>query len=401
MPIPNVEITSVKGKRDLDRFVKLPWKIYRGDPNWVPPLIGDTKQMLDPAKNPFHKHAEVELFLGTRHGEPVGRIAAIVNHRHNEFSDEKTAFFGFFETIDDPSVSGALLETARRWAAERGMDRLRGPASFSTNEECALLVDGFDSTPAVMMPYNPPYYARLIEAAGFVKVKDLVAYFVHQSEFQLERLEKFADGIQKKEAVTIRKIDKKRLDTEVDRFRTVYNQAWERNWGFVPMTDEEIAHMAKSLKPVIDPEIVLFIEKDGAPIGFALALPDVNQAVRHANGRLFPFGLLKILYHARHIHKARVLVLGLLKEYRGRGLDVLLYLTLIRNGTPKRPSRGRPRIAGTAAASRTRFPSPRRSRSPGPDARGWLGRVPSIPTVRRRRRSRRTCNRGTCRPLQR
>jgi GNAT superfamily N-acetyltransferase len=335
MPIPSIEIEAVKGKRDLGRFVMLPWKIYKGDPHWVPPLIGDTKAMLDPAKNPFFKHAEAELFIASRQGEPVGRIAAIVNHRHNEFHGEKTAFFGFLETIDDPKVSGALLETARRWAGARGMERLRGPASFSTNEECALLVDGFDSPPAVMMPYNPPYYATLIEAAGFVKVKDLVAYFVHESDIQMERLEKFAKAIQAKEGVTVRKIDKKRLGIEVDRFRSVYNQAWERNWGFVPMTDEEIAHMAKSLKPVIDPEIVLFLEKEGNPVGFALALPDVNQAVRHANGRLFPLGLAKILFYARRIHKARVLVLGLLKEYRGRGLDIVLYLTLIRNGTRK------------------------------------------------------------------
>jgi hypothetical protein len=335
MPIPNVEISAVRGKRDIDRFVMLPWKIYDGDPNWVPPLIGDMKAMLDPRKNPFHRHAEVELFLASRHGEPVGRIAGIVNHRHNEFHEEKTGFFGFFESIDDPAVSGALVEAAHRWVAERGMDRLRGPASFSTNEECALLIDGFDSTPAIMMPYNPRYYAGLLEAAGLVKAKDLVAYYLHESALQMDRLEKFADAIRRKESVTIRKIDKKHLNEEVDRFRTVYNQAWEKNWGFVPMTDEEIVHMAKSLKPVIDPEIVLFLEKEGAPIGFALALPDVNQAVRHANGRLFPFGLIKILYHARRIHKIRVLVLGLLQEYRGRGLDILLYLTLTRNGMNK------------------------------------------------------------------
>lgn len=335
MPIPNVEISPVRGKRDLHRFVMLPWEIYRDDPNWVPPLIGDTKAMLDPSRNPFHEHADVELFLARRQGEAVGRIAAIVNHRHNEFQGEKTGFFGFFETIDDPAVAGALLEAAHRWVAERGMDRLRGPASFSTNEECALLVDGFDSPPAVMMPYNPRYYVRLLEGAGFVKAKDLVAYHLHESKLQMDRLEKFADAIQRKEGVTVRRFDKKHMSAEIDRFRTVYNQAWERNWGFVPMTDEEIVHMAKSLKPVIDPEIVLFLEKGGQPIGFALALPDVNQAVRHANGRLFPFGLLKILYHARHIHKLRVLVLGLLADYRGRGLDILLYLTLTRNGMNK------------------------------------------------------------------
>ncbi len=339
MPIPEVEIVPVQGERDLHRFVLLPWRIYRGDPNWVAPLIGDTKNVLRPAKNPFFKHADVSLFLARREGRPAGRIAAIVNRNHNEFAGEKTAFFGFFESIDDPTVAGALLEAAARFGAERGMERLRGPASFSTNDECAMLVEGFDSPPCVMMPYNPRYYPKLMEAAGLAKVKDLVAYHM-KSDTIPERLARFGEEIARRENVAVRSFNMKRFDDEIDRFRVVYNQAWERNWGFVPMTDEEISHMAKSLKPAVDPDLVLFIEKDGEPIGFALALPDVNQAIRHANGRLFPLGLLKILYHARKIRKIRVLVLGILKEYRGKGLDVLLYLQLFRNGYRKKYNEG-------------------------------------------------------------
>ncbi len=336
MPIPQIEIVPVEGNgRGLHRFVMFPWRIYRGDPYWVPPLIGDTKSMLRPEKHPFYKHGEVGLFMARKNGEPAGRIAAIINHRHNEYQEEKTAFFGFFESIDDPNVAGALLERAAGWARERGMDRLRGPASFSTNEECAMLVDGFDSSPCVMMPYNPSYYPRLMEAAGLSKVKDLVAYNMTREEANEERLRRLSEVIAHREQVVIRPIDKKRFGEEVENFSVVYNQAWERNWGFVPMTDEEIDHMAKSLKSVIEPDLVLFMQKNGTTIGFAMALPDVNRALKHANGRLFPVGLIKILWHARRIHKVRVLVLGLLKEYRGRGLDVLLYLHLYRNGLRK------------------------------------------------------------------
>lgn len=330
MPIPQVQISQVKGEKDLHRFVLFPWKLYRGDRNWIPPLIGDTKNMLRPAKHPFHQHADVALFLARRDADLAGRIAAIVNHRHNEFHEEKTGFFGFFESIDDPTVSGALLETAARWVGERGMDRLRGPASFSTNEECAMLVDGFDSPPYLMMPYNPPYYPHLLEAAGFTKAKDLVAYhYLHDAI--PDRLLRAADGIARRENVSVRSINLRRFQDEIERFTAVYNQAWEKNWGFVPMTNEEIAHMAKELRPAVNPDLILFLEKDSQPIGFAMGLPDMNQALRHANGRLFPFGLLKILYHARKIRMARVLVLGILKEYRGKGLDILLYIQLIKN----------------------------------------------------------------------
>lgn len=335
MPIPQIEIVPVGNGKELHRFVTLPWKVYRGDANWVPPLIGDMKSMLRPEKHPFYRHGEVALFMALRRGEPVGRIAAIINHRHNEFQEEKTGFFGFFETVNDPYVSGALLERAADWTRERGMDRLRGPASFSTNEECAMLIDGFDSPPCVMMPYNPPYYPTLMEGAGFTKAKDLVAYNLTREEASEDRLRRLAEVIAQREQVSIRPIDRKRFGEEVANFSVVYNQAWEKNWGFVPMTDEEIEHMAKSLKSVIEPDLVLFMQKNGSTIGFAMALPDLNRALKHANGRLFPLGLVKILWHARRIHKVRVLVLGLLKEYRGRGLDVLLYLHLYRNGLRK------------------------------------------------------------------
>lgn len=338
-PLPALTVDEVRSSKDLDVFIKLPWKIYRGDPNWVPPLIGDTKKTLSRDHNPFFRHSDAAYFLARRNGEAVGRIAAIDNRNHNAFAGEKTAFFGFFECIDDPLVAEALLEKASAWGKARGLDLLRGPTSFSTNDECAMLIDGFDGRPCVMMPYNPPYYPLLMDRAGLVKAKDLVAYHM-TAETVPSRMIRIGEEIAKREQVTIRPIDMKRYRQDVDRFRDVYNNAWERNWGFVPMTDEEIDHMAKALKPAVDPHLVLYMEKDGRTIGFALALPDVNQAVQKANGRLFPFGLIRILYHARKIRKVRVLVLGLLKEYRGRGLDVLLYMQLYRNGLRRNYTEG-------------------------------------------------------------
>ena len=331
MPIPQISVAEVAGRRDLHRFVLLPWTIYRDDPNWVPPLIGSTKKMLQPGKHPFHDHSEVALFLARREGEIVGRIAAIVNRRHNEVHQEKTGFFGFFESVDDPLVAGALLDRAARWTGERGMERLRGPASFSTNEECALLVDGFDSPPMILMPYNPPYYAALLERAGLAKAKDLLAYHWRHEDHS-ESMKRLAKSVARKEKARVRPLDMRRFRQEIERFSQVYNRAWERNWGFVPMTEAEIAHMARELKPAINPDIVLFVEKGEETVGFALGLPDMNRAVRHANGRLLPLGLLKILWHARRIAAARVAVLGILEEHRGLGLDLLLYDRLIENG---------------------------------------------------------------------
>lgn len=330
MPIPQVEIRDVAGEKDLHRFVLLPWKIYRDQPNWVPPLIREVKNMLRPEKHPFHKHGEVALFLAYREKELVGRIAAIINDRHNEFHEEKTGFFGFFESIDDATVASALLERAAQWVADRGMERLRGPASFSTNEECALLIDGFDTPPYIMMPFNPPYYQGLMEAAGFTKAKDLIAY-IHYNHKLPERALRASNRIAQREKVKVRSLDKHRFSEEIDRFTEIYNQAWERNWGFVPMTDEEIHHMAVSLKPVVNEDLILFLERGDDTLGFAMALPDMNQALMHANGRLFPFGLLKILYHARRIRTARCLVLGVLPSHRGKGFDSLLYLTILAN----------------------------------------------------------------------
>jgi GNAT superfamily N-acetyltransferase len=337
MPIPEIHVQPIQSRSERKEFVLFPWKVYRGDPNWVPPLISDVMKMLDPHHHPFHEHAEVQCFLARRGGggpgagQVLGRIAAIVNRAHNEFQGERTGFFGFFDVLPDPRIPPFLLRAAADWLKERGMERMRGPANFSSNEEWGLLVDGFDRPPMVMMTYNPPAYAGYLEDFGLVKAKDLVAYYM-EGDAPPERLTRLADRIEKSVNVRVRSLDKSRFREEVEKVREVYNSAWEKNWGFVPMTPAEIDHMAKELKPVFDPELILFAEVDGKPIGFAMALPDLNQALKKANGHLYPFGLVKMLLAARKIHALRVLTLGLVKEYRRKGIDTLMYLRLFQNG---------------------------------------------------------------------
>ncbi len=328
-------IEPVRSGRDLHDFVTYPWTVYRDDPHWIPPLIGDVKDLLRPGKNPFFEHGEIQPYLARRDGRIVGRIAAIRNRNHEEFHQEAAGFFGFYESADDPEAARALVETALGYARERGLTRIYGPVNPSTNDDCGALVDGFDTPPMVMMPHGRPYYDALLTGAGLTKAKDLLAYFMEAHEVPA-RLERGADIAQRRNpGVVVRPFDKSRFREEVERFRTVYNQAWERNWGFVPMTDHEIDHMAKQLKPVLDPGLIRIAELDGKPIGFALGLPDLNQALKHANGRLFPFGLIKILWAARKIKRARILVLGVLKEYRRQGIDVIMYRDYFRYGMEK------------------------------------------------------------------
>lgn len=331
-----LRIVPVEDADAREAFVRLPWRIYRDSPRWVPPLLADVRTMLDPDEHPFHIHSDVRLFLALRGGRPVGRVAAIHNTRHVARHDEPVGFFGFFETERDPETAGALLDAAGDWLRGRGLETMRGPASFSTNEEAGLLVEGFHLPPAVMMPYNPPWYRDLLEGHGFREAKTLVSYWLdhNQPPDYLLRAEKLVK--RRYPGVTVRALRMEDWDREVERIRTLYNDAWRDNWGFVPMTDAEFRHLAKDLKPVVDPELALIAEDEaGEPVGFALSLPDLNQAIRHVNGRLFPFGLLKILWHARKIDVARVITLGLVEDYRGKGLDALLYLETFRRGAER------------------------------------------------------------------
>ena len=328
----NFRIKKVEDKQDLMEFIKFPWRVYRDDPYWVPPLISERKDFLDPQKNPFFEHSEVELFLAQRNGETIGTVAAIINDNHNAFHEEKAGFFGLFEVIEDYAVADGLLTTARDWVKAKGMDVIRGPMNMSINDECGLLVDGFDSSPVVMMTYNPRYYVNLIERFGFVKAKDLYAYIVSTDIFnsKIENIpSKFlrvAEIAQKRAGVRVRKINMKDFDAEVEKAKVVYNSAWEKNWGAVPMTDAEFDHLAHGLKQFLDPDLLLLAEVDDRPVGIFVGLPDVNQPLLHVNGRLFPFGWIKYLWYRRKIDILRGLIMGVIAEYRERGVDALMYV---------------------------------------------------------------------------
>ncbi len=333
--LPQIHIQPVSSRGQLHHFIKLPWKIYRDDPHWVPPLIRQQKDTFEPRKNPFHEHAEVQLFLATRGDAVAGRVAAVLNHAHNEFHQEKTGFFGFFECTNDAEVAQKLLDAVRDWLRERGMEIMRGPASFSSNDEWGLLIQGFDSSPVLMMTYNPPYYPELMERYGLAKAKDLYAYRMFSKDGISERLRRMAERIQKKEGLSIRPINTKHFDNELRRIKDVYNNAWSKNWGFVPMTEAEFDHLAKNLKPLVVPELVLIAEVNDQPAGFSLALPDYNQALKHINGRLFPFGLLKLWWYSRKIDCARIMVMGVVHEYQRRGIDAIFYIRTFDAGTAR------------------------------------------------------------------
>lgn len=334
----DVAIREIPHGASMKPFIELSWKVNAGDPVWVPPLRMALEPVLDRKKHPFHQHADVAYFLAERGGEVVGRIAACVNHQYNQFHDDRTGFFGFFECIDDAGVAAALLDAAAGWLRARGRDLMRGPMNFSTNDEFSspgVLIDGFDTPPTVMMSHNPRYYGALMDAAGMEKTKDLVAYWI--PDRIPERLRNAMERLAQRAGVTIRSVRMKELKSEVARVQEVYNAAWSQNWGFVPMTEAEFNHMAKEMKPVVDPDLVLLAEKaDGEPIGFLLALPDLNRAFKHLpDGRLFPFGVFKFLWHKRKIDTARLLTLGLKPGYQHLGLGAAMYTRLLQIGVGK------------------------------------------------------------------
>ncbi|HUG55330.1 MAG TPA: GNAT family N-acetyltransferase [Vicinamibacteria bacterium] len=319
-----LEVGPVRGGRDLALFVGLPYELHRHDPFWTPPLRRDVRVLLSPEKNPFFRHGAAEHLLARRDGRVVGRISAIENRLHNEFHGDRVGFFGFFDCADDPEAASALLEAAATWTRRRGLALLRGPASFSTNEEAGLLVEGFDTPSVLMMPHNPPYYERLLEGAGLRKAKDLLAY-QRSVDGLPDRLAGASELLRARYHVDLRPLDLARFDREVDVVRGLYNQAWERNWGFVPLTDAEIDFLARQLRRVVVKELVVFAERGKEPIGFAIALPDLNVALRaNPSGRLFP-GLVKVLWAARRIRRLRILLAGTRPEWRGKGVDALLY----------------------------------------------------------------------------
>jgi hypothetical protein len=324
MTTSEVTIHTVESKQALDGFIRLPWTLYRNDPYWVPPLIKSVRFKLDRDRHPFFDHARMALFLARRGERIVGRIAAVVDDRHNDFHREKTGFFGLFECVDDDAVAGRLFTAAEDWCTKEGMDRIRGPVNLSMNDECGLLIEGFDASPVIMMTYNPKYYLALFEGAGYGKAKDLYAFLKPEVGVP-GRIAKLVERVKKREHVVVRPIRMKEFEAEVDRIKDIYNSAWELNWGFVPMTAREIELMARELKPIIVPELVLFAEVNGEPAGISITIPDYNQVFKRLNGTLGPVNLFKFLYYRRKITGLRGLVFGLKKEFRMTGINTVLY----------------------------------------------------------------------------
>ncbi len=331
----DITVKPVRSRSELMAFVKLVWKINEGDPNWVPPLLMDRLKILNKEKNPFFKHAEAEYYLAYKNGAVVGRIAAITNQMHNDFHNDNIGFFGFLEGINDPEVFKALLDTAENWLKEKGKDGMIGPMNPSTNDEIGFLVEGFDTPPYMMMTHNPPYYDQIMEKLNYEKAKDVLAYYIHKDTIVInDKLKHVTNEIRQKSGVQIRAIDMKDFENELERVRAVYNNAWAKNWGFVPMTPEEFDFIADDFKKIIDPRLVLLAEIKGKPVGFSLALPDYNRVFKKIpNGRLFPTGWIKFLTEKKKINSLRVITLGVIQELQQSGLGGLFYLETFERGT--------------------------------------------------------------------
>lgn len=327
-----VQIVSADEGRAFRDFLEFPYCLYRDDPNWVPPLRISQKELFNRRKHPFHAHAEVACFLARSDGRVLGRIAAIHDRNHNDYHQESAGHFGFFECVNDQDAANALLGAARNWLAARGLGRvIRGPFNPSINYECGLLVEGFDSPPRVMMAYNPRYYGSLLEGAGLRKAKDLYSYGGPVDAVLEGKVARIAERAEKVRGLKIRPVRLKAFEEEVEALWGIYNAAWEKNWGYTPMTRDEFLFISREMKPFLDPGFALIGEVDSRVVGFALALPNVNQALKKANGRLLPFGLLKILYHRRSIREVRVIALGVLRRYQTAGVAAGLYASLIRH----------------------------------------------------------------------
>jgi len=330
-----LRIEEVKNRQDLMTFIRYPWEIYKENRCWVPPLIKDLLSKLSPT-HPFRSHSEMILLLAYRGEKIAGRIAGIIDRNYIEFHQEKVGFFGFFESISDEEVAGALLARVAGWLKDHGMGKMAGPMNPSTNDECGLLVEGFDSFPCLMMPYNPPTYPSLLEAFGLKKRMDLYALLLEESTFHLERLDRITERLKKREPrLHVRPIDLSHFDEELKIVKEIYNQAWSKNWGFVPMTDEEINLAAKELKPLVVSDLILFAYWEKEPVGFSVSLPDYNEVLRHLNGKIGLLGALKFLYYSKKIRKIRVMLLGIKQAFQKKGVEGLLYIETFRNGTKK------------------------------------------------------------------
>ncbi|HPD14235.1 MAG TPA: N-acetyltransferase [Planctomycetota bacterium] len=332
-----IEVRPVANRRERRAFLRLPWEIYCGDPNWVPPLLSSVDHMLDPRRNPFYEHAESRLYLAWRGGRPVGRIVATVNHLHNERYHDGAGFWGFFEAEEDPAVAQALLDRAAEDLRSRGLASMRGPFNPSINAECGVLIEGFDRPPSLLMPYNPPYYPDVIQRAGHTKHKDLLAYYLDQDMIApgteaRERMERIEALVRRRNPeLTIRTIDMTRFEDEVLALGELFNLARERNWGFVPVTPAEMRAMAREIRPILVPDCVILAEVAGRLAGCTMGLPDIGPLLKKANGRLLPFGWFHLLFGRRRLDSMRIFGAAVHPDFRNLGVIPLLFLQYLRH----------------------------------------------------------------------
>jgi len=336
--LPDIEIREVQSSGDLRTFIEFPLKLYKNERYYVPHLLSDRKKFFDKKTNPFFQHARVRYYLALNNSRPVGRIAGIVNNLHNEYNNEKTGFFGFLDCINDLEIASGLLDAATEFSKNEGMDIIRGPANFSTNDEVGLLIEGFDSLPAFMMTYNPPYYIDLYEKLGLHKVEDLIAYYIDDRSAPSDRVLRIVEKMRSRGKIDIRTIRMDDFLNELELIRIIYNGAWSKNWGFIPMTPDEFSHVANDFKKIIDPDLAFIAFVDGQPAGFSLALPDYNPIFKKMNGHLFPLGLFKFLYHTK-IKKSltglRLLTMGVIHKYHNIGLDMIFFVDTYNEGIRK------------------------------------------------------------------
>lgn len=327
----SLQIAPVRSSREVRQVVKFPFGLYRSDPYWVPPLIGDRIKHLDPAHNPFFEHAEMQLFRAVRDGQTVGTIAAIADDKHVEVWEEPVGFFGVFEVIEDYAVAEALFDAAAAWLLERGRTVMRGPMNLNINDECGLLIEPYDASPYVMMAYNKPYYRDFIERYGFAKAKDVYAFeaviyqFGSSPEKIPEQIARLADVAVNRHGVRMRNVDLSNLMRDLDLIKPIYRQAWAKNWGAVPMTDAEFEYLADEIKGIVDPDLTFLAFIDDQPVGCFVSLPNYNEILPYANGHLWPFGWAKLLWHRKEISSMRVLIMGVLEQHRLKGIEALFY----------------------------------------------------------------------------
>jgi len=326
-------ISVVDSKEGRKEFLEFPYHHYKDEQYWVPPLRMEQKKLIDTENNPFYENAEIELFLVYNNDELVGRIAAIIDHRYNDYHNTKTGFFGFFECIDRKKTAELMFRMTEEWLRSRGMEEMMGPTNPGMMDEIGVLVKGFQKYPSILMPYHKEYYDSLLKSVGLEKSMDLFTYEVNQDNVDRERMNRAVDIVKRRiPGIEIRKIRLNKIEDEIKIIQEIFNAAWKDNWGFIPLSEAEFMYLAKDLKSVVDDKYAHIAEVDGEPVAFSVALPDYNQILKDMNGKLFPFGFLKILWNRRNITKIRTALMGVKPEYQGKGIDALLHRESIENG---------------------------------------------------------------------